>query len=212
MSNASAQETDFTISQAELDSASMALGINVGQSLVGYGIDSLNYDAFVEGLKKALSNQLDQGEVEACQKTINDYVQKLAESINLEKKQAGLDYLTQNGAKEGVVTLPSGLQYKVITKGTGPTAVDGDRVTTHYTGKLIDGSVFDSSVERGQPATFGVNQVIKGWTEALKLMPEGSKWELTIPYELAYGATGNQRIPGYSTLIFEVEVIDVIGK
>ena len=117
-----------------------------------------------------------------------------------------------NAKKEGVVELPSGLQYKVITEGTGPKPVDGDKVTTHYTGTLIDGKIFDSSVARGTPATFGVNEVIKGWTEALKLMPEGSKWELYIPYDLAYGPGGRPSIPPYATLIFEIELIDVVGK
>jgi FKBP-type peptidyl-prolyl cis-trans isomerase FklB len=125
----------------------------------------------------------------------------------------GAEFLAANAKKEGVVTLPSGLQYKVITAGTGAMAVDGDQVTTHYTGKFIDGKVFDSSVSRGEPATFGVNQVIKGWTEALKLMPEGSKWELYIPYDLAYGAQGRPpQIPQYSMLIFEIELLDVVGK
>jgi FKBP-type peptidyl-prolyl cis-trans isomerase FklB len=127
-------------------------------------------------------------------------------------KKEGADYMAENGKKDGVITLPSGLQYKVLTAGTGPRPAADQSVTVHYTGKLINGKVFDSSVERGQPATFGVTQVIQGWVEALQLMPQGSKWELTIPYNLAYGERGaGENIPPFSTLIFDVELISISG-
>ena len=125
-------------------------------------------------------------------------------------KKANLDWLEANKKLKGVKTLPSGLQYRVLTEGNGPVATDSSEVEVHYEGKLIDGTVFDSSYKRGQPATFRPNQVIKGWTEALTLMPEGSVWELYIPASLGYGEQGSGRsIPGNSTLIFKVEVLKV---
>jgi FKBP-type peptidyl-prolyl cis-trans isomerase len=135
---------------------------------------------------------------------------KLVADANAKEGEA---FLTENGAKEGVTTTESGLQYKVITEGTGPKPDATDRVTVHYRGTLIDGTEFDSSFGRGEPATFGVNQVIKGWTEALQLMPEGSKWELYIPSELAYGPGGAPpEIGPNSTLIFEVELLSASGE
>ena len=125
-------------------------------------------------------------------------------------KKANLDWLETNKKLKGVKTLPSGLQYRVLTEGNGPVATDSSEVEVHYEGKLIDGTVFDSSYKRGQPATFRPNQVIKGWTEALTLMPEGSVWELYIPASLGYGEQGSGRsIPGNSTLIFKVEALKV---
>ena len=125
-------------------------------------------------------------------------------------KKANLDWLEANKKLKGVKTLPSGLQYRVLTEGNGPVATDSSEVEVHYEGKLIDGTVFDSSYKRNQPATFRPNQVIKGWTEALTLMPEGSVWELYIPASLGYGEQGSGRsIPGNSTLIFKVEVLKV---
>ena len=124
-------------------------------------------------------------------------------------KLTNLEWLEANKKLKGVKTLPSGLQYRVLTEGNGPVATDSSEVEVHYEGSLIDGTVFDSSYKRGQPATFRCNQVIKGWTEALQLMPEGSTWELYIPYDLAYGERGNQSIPPYATLIFKVEVLKV---
>ena len=128
-----------------------------------------------------------------------------------EIKNANALWLDANKQKKDVKTLPSGLQYRILTAGNGPVATDTTKVEVHYEGKLIDGTVFDSSYKRGQTATFRPDQVIKGWTEALQLMPEGSTWELYIPYNLAYGENGTQNIPPYSTLIFKVEVVKV-GK
>ncbi|MFT4521955.1 MAG: FKBP-type peptidyl-prolyl cis-trans isomerase FklB [Bacteroidia bacterium] len=203
--------------QSELDALSRSLGINIGQSLKTSGIEQLNIDQFAEGLKHSMNGNPTEEELQMAQANINSYLQTQAElkaaADALEAKKIGEAFLAENAKKEGVVTLPSGLQYKIIKAGAGPKAIDGDQVTTHYTGKFIDGKVFDSSVERGTPATFGVNQVIKGWTEALKLMPEGSKWELYIPYNLAYGESGRPpQIPAYSVLVFELDLIDVVGK
>lgn len=128
-----------------------------------------------------------------------------------ELKNANALWLAANAKQKGVKVLPSGLQYRVLTEGKGVCAADTSEVEVHYEGRLIDGTVFDSSYKRNQPATFRANQVIKGWTEALQLMPEGSTWELYIPYDLAYGERGNQSIPPYSTLIFKVEVLKVKG-
>lgn len=144
-----------------------------------------------------------------------DSAMKLAEQqmdfYKNEIKNANALWLNANKQQKGVKTLPSGLQYRILTAGNGPVATDTTQVEVHYEGKLIDGTVFDSSYKRGQTATFRPDQVIKGWTEALKMMPEGSTWELFIPYDLAYGENGTQNIPPYSTLIFKVEVIKV-GK
>jgi FKBP-type peptidyl-prolyl cis-trans isomerase FklB len=124
-------------------------------------------------------------------------------------RKGGVEFLERNKKEAGVSTTPSGLQFKVINSGTGKVPIATDRVTVHYTGKLIDGTIFDSSVQRGQPSTFAVNGVIRGWTEALQLMHEGDKWILYIPQELGYGANGSGRIPPYAALVFEVELIKV---
>jgi len=199
--------------QTEIDALSYALGINVGNNLKSSGFESVNPDEFIKGLKEAMAGDVSEETLATTNAAIQNYMQEIEAEKAKELGKLGAEFLAANAKKEGVVTLPSGLQYKVITAGTGAMAVDGDQVTTHYTGKFIDGKVFDSSVSRGEPATFGVNQVIKGWTEALKLMPEGSKWELYIPYDLAYGAQGRPpQIPQYSMLIFEIELLDVVGK
>ncbi|MBQ8055754.1 MAG: FKBP-type peptidyl-prolyl cis-trans isomerase [Paludibacteraceae bacterium] len=142
---------------------------------------------------------------------INSYFQKMQEEAGKEAKDAGEKFLEENKKQEGVVTLPSGLQYKVIKQGTGDKPKATDQVRCHYHGTLIDGTVFDSSVRRGEPAVFPVNGVIQGWVEALQLMPVGSKWTLYIPYEMAYGTRGaGQSIPPYAALIFEVELLEIV--
>ena len=198
--------------QTTIDALSHALGYSVGSNLKNSGFDTLNTEQFVKGLMEAIDEGDNPTKAQEANTVIQQYMEE-QRKVQAEKMAGeGKAFLEENAKKEGVITLPSGLQYKVVKAGTGPKAVDGDKVTTHYTGRFIDGKVFDSSVERGQPATFGVNQVIKGWTEALKLMPEGSKWVLYIPYDLAYGERGQSSIPPYSTLIFDIELIDVVGK
>lgn len=163
-----------------------------------------------------LMGLMEQGEMKAdsagqvFQKALSERQAENKERLYGENRRAGEKFLEENKTKEGVITLPSGLQYKVITEGTGEKPKATDKVKVNYEGKLIDGTVFDSSIKRGQPATFQVNQVIKGWTEALKLMPVGSKWEIYIPYQLAYGdrATGKDIKP-YSALTFSVELLDI---
>lgn len=145
---------------------------------------------------------------------VNKYFAELEEKMNAANIEAGKKFLEENKKREGVVTLPSGLQYEVITEGNvGRYAKATDQVQCHYEGTLIDGTLFDSSIKRGQPATFGVNQVIPGWVEALQLMPEGAKWKLYIPSDLAYGAQGaGEMIPPHSTLVFEVELQKILSK
>lgn len=180
--------------------------------------ETFNMDAFLAGFIGAIKNEpvLVENSFDVVENKINktrqDKINKeelarqeqYASSIAKEK-----EFFAKNKKQKGVVTLPSGLQYKIVKKGNGEKPVSGDDVTVNYEGKLIDGTVFDSSISRGTPATFGVDQVIKGWTEALKLMPKGSKWMLYIPSELAYGASGAGIIEPYSALIFEVELLDV---
>jgi FKBP-type peptidyl-prolyl cis-trans isomerase FklB len=142
--------------------------------------------------------------------SLQDKLKSLLQQKTNQQMEAGKEYLDKNGQRGEVTTLPSGLQYEVITEGNGPKPGPTTMVTVHYEGSLIDGKVFDSSYKRGQPATFGVHQVISGWTEALQLMPKGSKWKLFIPSELGYGARGaGGSIPPNATLIFDVELLDM---
>ena len=186
-----------------------------------YGEDSkekLNKDALLAGLVVALKKEKSlienapmffetkMREIQA--KTAAEQAEKLKEEY-APNVEAGEKFLAENAQKEGVVTLPDGLQYKVITEGKGAKPTASDRVKVHYHGTLLDGTVFDSSVERGEPATFGVGQVIRGWTEALQLMPVGSKWMLYIPYDLAYGDRETGAIKPFSTLVFEVELLSI---
>jgi FKBP-type peptidyl-prolyl cis-trans isomerase FklB len=208
-----------TVFRSSLDSLSYAIGMNLGQSFKNQGLGNINTQLMIKSLNEVLKGQELALSPEASMAVIQSQMATLQMKKQQEEakkyeplKKEGADYLAANGAKEGVVTLPSGLQYKVITAGTGVKPMADQSVTVHYTGKLINGKVFDSSVERGQPATFGVTQVIQGWVEALQLMPQGSKWELSIPYNLAYGERGaGENIPPFSTLIFEVELLSISG-
>lgn len=174
----------------------------------------LNKEAILLGLTNAIkkqpllipnSNEMVQARINALQ----EKEQEAKKAASAEIIAKGDKFMAENATKEGVVTLPSGLQYKVITQGTGAIPTAGDRVKVNYHGTLIDGKVFDSSVDRGEPITFGVTQVIPGWTEALQMMPVGSKWILYVPYNLAYGDRDGGPIPAYSNLIFEVELLDI---
>jgi len=200
----------------ELEKISYIIGTQIAGNIKKANIE-VNIDSLAQGIKDVLEGKklaLSQAEMQTVygawqtrmkQKQAAEQAKAAAE--NLAK---GTAFLEANKAKEGVVVLPSGLQYKVITEGTGNTPVATDRVKTHYRGTLIDGKEFDSSYKRGQPATFGVTQVIKGWTEALQLMKEGAKWELYIPANLAYGTRDTPTIPANSTLIFEIELIEIV--
>jgi FKBP-type peptidyl-prolyl cis-trans isomerase FklB len=190
--------------------ASYCLGVVMASNMQSAGLDSLDMETFMIGLKDVFSNnplKIDRAQAEA---TIQQYMQQAMMKKSAIVKKESQKFLDANKAKTSVKTTASGLQYEVLTTGKGKSPSPTDRVTVHYTGKLPDGSVFDSSVQRGQPATFGVNQVIPGWTEALQLMKEGDKWMLYIPYALGYGERGSPpQIPPFSTLIFEVELLKV---
>jgi len=194
----------------ELDSVSYSLGVNIGENIKTQ-FEDINLDNFEAGIKDVLEK-----DVEAkisdnqAQAIIQSYFSKKQQKQSESVIEEGINFLRENGKREGVTTLPSGLQYEVINDGTGPKPTIEDNVTTHYHGTLIDGTVFDSSVDRGEPASFPVGGVIKGWTEALQLMAVGSKWKLYVPYDLAYGERGaGPQIGPYSTLIFEVELISI---
>lgn len=204
----------------EFDRISYALGLSMGNNFKASGITSLNYQDFADGVAAVFDGVTPKMSYADAKEEIQKYFQAMAEKQREEarkmgevNKKAGEEFLTENGKRAEVKTLPSGLQYEVIKEGDGPMPERDDQVTVHYTGKLIDGTVFDSSVDRGEPATFGVTQVIPGWVEALQLMKAGSKWRLFIPSNLAYGPNGAGNVIGPdSTLIFDVELINVVGK
>jgi len=194
----------------ELDSVSYSLGVNIGENIKKQ-FEDINLDNFEAGIKDVLEKELEPKITDnQAQAIINSYFSKKQQKQSESVIEEGINFLRENGKREGVTTLASGLQYEIIDDGTGPKPTIEDNVTTHYHGKLIDGTVFDSSVDRGEPASFPVGGVIKGWTEALQLMSVGSKWKLYVPYDLAYGERGaGGQIGPYSTLIFEVELISI---
>jgi FKBP-type peptidyl-prolyl cis-trans isomerase FklB len=195
------------------DKESYSLGYQFGQNLKSQGVD-LNLDVYTSGMRDAFGGKDPQMTLGEIRSTIASLQQRLMAAQQKEQAAKNLveskAFLAENGKKEGIKTLPSGLQYKVLTAGSGKTPKAEDNVTVNYKGTLINGTEFDSSYKRGQPASFQVKGVIKGWTEALQLMKEGSKWQLFIPPELGYGERGaGPLIPPNSTLIFEVELIAV---
>lgn len=189
---------------------SYALGLSIANNFRASGIKEVNVEDFVKGMTDVLNENKPEISYDDAQKLLNEYFGKLQEEQSGLAKQAGEEFLNINKNKAGVYVLPSGLQYQVLTEGTGKKPTANDTVKCHYHGTLIDGTVFDSSYDRGQAAEFGVNQVIAGWVEALQLMSEGSKWRLFIPSELAYGERGaGQHIQPHSTLIFDVELLEI---
>lgn len=201
---------DHTPMQNETDSLSYAVGMSMATSLKGGGVDSLNYTLFVEAVQAIMAADHTSLDGNTANTIVNNYITKLKAAEAAKAAEAGTKFLAENAKKEGVVTLPNGLQYKVIKQGTGPKPVDGQTVKTHYQGMLIDGKIFDSSYSRGEPTSFNINQVIPGWTQALKLMSPGSKWELYIPQNLAYGSRAmGAKIPPYSALIFTIELLEI---
>lgn len=194
-----------------MDKLSYALGLSMGHNFLGSGIKSLNVEDFAKGVEAVYKQEKPEISFDEAKKIINEFFSNLQDEIAETNKQAGKEFLAENAKRSGVVVLPSGLQYEVLAEGKGRKPKATDKVQCHYHGTLIDGQVFDSSIQRGTPAVFGVNQVIPGWVEALQLMPEGSRWKLYIPSDLAYGEQGTGgSIPANATLIFEVELIKIL--
>lgn len=193
-----------------MEKLSYALGLSLGNNLLNSGVITLDYKKLAQGIENVMAGKEPEISFEEAQTIINEFFSKLQAEFAEKAQRQGKEFLAENAKKDSVITLESGLQYEVITKGDGKIPSQSDSVTVHYHGTTIDGNVFDSSVHRGEPATFGVTQVISGWVEALQLMPVGSKWKLFIPSELAYGAQGaGQAIPPHAALIFEVELLGI---
>lgn len=196
-----------------MDKLSYAWGLAMGQQLRGMGVNDLDVESYADAVKSVMDGTEPAMKPEEAQKLINEYLQKLQGEMEARAREVGSKFLAENKLKEGVKETASGLQYVVEKEGTGAKPGPEDEVTVHYTGKLLDGTVFDSSVSRGEPATFPLNRVIPGWTEGVQLMSEGAKYTFFIPSDLAYGPQGvPNAIPPHSTLIFEVELIKVNNK
>ncbi len=197
--------------EKRMNKVSYALGLSIGNNFLSSGINDLKVEDFVKGLQDVLDDKTPDINYDEAKVVINEYFTKLQkEKLEINRK-AGDEFLSINKGKAGVVTLPSGLQYQVLKKGDGAKPTASDKVKCHYHGTLINGTVFDSSVQRGEPAVFGVSQVIPGWVEALQMMPVGSKWRLFIPSNLAYGEHGaGGAIEPNSALVFDVELLDIV--
>jgi len=194
-----------------MEKISYALGLSLGNNLLGSGVNALDYAELAQGIQDVMEQNKPKMSYEEAQTVINDFFQSLQAKGGDKAQSEGIAFLDENSKRAGIVTTASGLQYEILSEGTGATPAASDSVKVHYHGTLIDGKVFDSSVNRGEPATFGVTQVISGWVEALQLMPVGSKWKLYIPSELAYGAQGaGQAIAPHTALIFEVELLEIL--
>ncbi|MDO4949336.1 MAG: FKBP-type peptidyl-prolyl cis-trans isomerase [Bacteroidales bacterium] len=194
-----------------MDKFSYAIGLGIGQNLMSMGAKGLDVTDFAKAVADVLNGNPTAMTHTEARDIVNKYFSEMEEKMNAQNIENGKKFLMENAKRPGVTVLPSGLQYEVMTQGTGKRPKASDRVKVHYVGTLIDGTEFDSSVKRGEPTVFGVTQVIKGWVEALQLMNEGAKWRLFIPSDLAYGAQqAGELIPPYSTLVFEVELIKVL--
>ena len=196
-----------------MDKVSYALGLSIGQNFRASGFDEINFEDFLTAFRTVYEEGQPEMSYEEAKEVINNYFQDVQRRAIERNKEAGEEFLKINGHKTGVTTLPSGLQYEVIKMGDGPKPQLTDSVECHYHGTLINGQVFDSSMDRGETATFPLQGVIKGWTEILQLMPVGSKWKVVIPADLAYGDRGaGQMIQPGSTLIFIIELIAIVNK
>jgi FKBP-type peptidyl-prolyl cis-trans isomerase FklB len=193
-----------------MDSVSYSLGILMAQNLQRQGFENIDAASMAAGINDVISGNPLKVDPNQANNIVNDYLSAQQMKQHGTNKTAGEAFLAENAKRPGVTVLPSGLQYEIMKAGSGPKPAASNRVTVHYHGTLIDGTVFDSSVDRGQPATFGVTQVIQGWVEGLQLMPQGSKWKLFIPYQLAYGErAAGAKIQPFSALIFEVELLSI---
>ena len=195
-----------------MDKLSYALGLSMGQNFKGSGVASLNAEDFADALRAVYDNTEKKMTFDEAKQVVNDYFTALQDSVAEVNAKAGKEFLEQNAKAPGVQVTGSGLQYLVVKEGTGAKPGPNDMVTVHYTGRLIDGTVFDSSEERGEPATFAVGQVIAGWVEGLQMMQEGAAWRLFIPSELAYGERGNQGIAPNEVLVFDIETGELTAK
>lgn len=193
-----------------MDKISYALGLSMGQQLLSSGVEKLNYADLAKGIEHVLEKQQPEIAYTEAQTILNQFFTELEQKIAGQAKEAGEKFLAENAKRPEVKTTPSGLQYEIIEATIGQKPNATDKVKVHYEGTLTDGTVFDSSYKRGEPITFGLNQVIKGWTEGLQLMSIGSKYKLYIPYQLGYGAQGaGAAIPPYAALIFTVELLGI---
>ena len=193
-----------------MDKISYAIGLSMGQNLMGSGVTSLEYADLAAGIKDVLEKNQPQISYQEAQQVLGKFFSELEQKIAGEAKAAGEAFLAENAKREGVKVTESGLQYEVLEATIGQKPKATDKVRVHYEGTLIDGTVFDSSYKRGESITFGLNQVIKGWTEGLQLMSIGSKYKLYLPYQLAYGERGaGANIPPYAALIFIVELLGI---
>jgi hypothetical protein BACCOPRO_01977 len=194
-----------------MDKFSYAIGLGIGQNLLSMGAQGINVEDFAQAIKDVLDRKETAISHTEAREIVNKYFEELEAKMNAANIENGKTFLEENKKNPNIHTLPSGLQYEVLKEGNGKQPKATDKVKCDYEGTLIDGTMFDSSIKRGQPAVFGVNQVIPGWVEALQLMSEGAKWRLYIPAELGYGAQGaGEMIPPHSTLIFDVELIEVL--
>ena len=193
-----------------MDKLSYALGMVIAENLKGLGANNVDTTDFAKAVADVLAGKSTELTPIEAQTTVQEFMQKQEAERSKFMRKAGEDFLAENAKKEGVVVLPSGLQYTVLTEGTGAQPKATDQVKCHYEGRLIDETVFDSSYQRGEPAVFPLNGVIAGWTEGVQLMKEGAKYRFFIPYNLAYGEQGaGQSIPPFATLIFDVELVKV---
>lgn len=200
-----------------MDKLSYALGLSIGRQLSQMGVAELNAGDFAQAVKDMIDGKESQIPTNEAQQLLGEYFRQQEEKQRAEAaekykgaKSEGEKYLAENSKKDGVITLPSGLQYLVLKEGNGKSPKATDNVVCHYEGMLVDGTMFDSSIQRGEPATFPLNGVIAGWTEGLQLMKEGAKYRFFIPYQLGYGERGaGASIPPFASLIFDVELIEV---
>lgn len=194
-----------------MEKISYALGLGIGQQLKSMNIENFDIKEFSRSIEDVMAGRDTDMTAREAQVMLSEYFQKKEKQQAEENIAKGKAYLEENGKREGVITTKSGLQYEVLTEGTGKSPKATDKVRCHYEGRLTDGSVFDSSYQRGEPADFGLNQVIAGWTEGVQLMKEGAKYRFHIPYLLGYGERGaGASIPPYATLVFDVELINVL--
>lgn len=195
----------------DLDRVSYCFGLSIASNLISSGVKQISVEAFNDAMSTVFAGKMPEITPDEANNILQDYFEKIQNERGSAAKATGEKFLAENKTKEGVITLESGLQYKILKNGNGPKPKESDTVKCHYEGRLIDGTLFDSSVRRGEPAEFPVGGVIPGWVEALQLMNTGSKWELYIPSELAYGAHGaGQAIGPNETLIFEVELLEIV--